>query len=77
MLKTSIIPAKAKLERKKAPQHLRKALIDFVPNAMKTIATKNNSLMAMFKITGMFSIKIISEKNPPAADARIKRAVLI
>ena len=35
--------------------------------------SKKNILMIIFSISGMFSINIISEKAPPAADASKKR----
>ena len=75
-LRASIIPAKAKFERKKAPQHFIKALNDFAPNAAKTIRHINKNFIDVLRIGGMFFAKIISENAPPIAEASRNRFVL-
>ena len=72
----SIIPAKAKLVRKNAAQHLKNDFNDFNPKEIKTIIIKKIIFIIMLNHAGMFSIKIISENIPPVTDAIRNRHAL-
>ena len=64
----SIIPAKIKFERKKAPKHLKKVFRDLISKPIKTSMDNEMILIIIFNIGFMFSIKIISDRIPPVTE---------
>lgn len=66
----NIMPAKAKFAARNAPQHLKNAFADFISNAISIIITRNAVFRSMLTNSGIFSMKIISENNPPAAEEK-------
>ena len=64
----NIIPAKAKFAARNAAQHLKNALADLSSKAISIMAVRKTVFRRILTQTGMFSMKTVSEKNPPIKD---------